>query len=59
VTGSLTGDPYRDPCPKDPRLAETCRLRDKLRDIYRELPPVGNDDPRVQAVLAEIRAVWA
>lgn len=55
----MTGDPYRDPAPEDPRLAETRRLRDKLRDVYRELPPVAHDDPRVQAVLAEIRAVWA
>lgn len=54
----MTG-PYRDPPPDDPRLVETRRLRDKLRDIFRELPPVEPDDPRVQAVLAEIRAVWA
>lgn len=43
----------------DPRLAATRQLRDKLEAIYRELPPVSHDDPRVQSVLAEIQAVWA
>lgn len=55
----MTSGPYRDPPAEDPRIVETRRLRDRLRDIYREPPPVGCDDPRVQAVIAEIRAVWS
>lgn len=74
LTGQLLADPeallavalvieqQRAASADDPRLVETRRLRDKLRDIYAEFPPPADEaeqERRAQAVIAEIRAVWA